>query len=78
VIDGTVQGNLKAGESAHFGRSSHVVGTVVTPRIGIDDGARLRGKVETVRSGATRESAAPAREQVSEVLESVAASVKGE
>jgi cytoskeletal protein CcmA (bactofilin family) len=78
VIDGTVQGNLKAGESAHFGRSSHVVGTVTTPRIGIDDGARLRGKVETVRTSATRESAAPAREQDSDVLQPVAASVKGE
>lgn len=78
VIDGSVQGNLKAGEAAHFGRSSRVVGTVVTPRIGIDDGARLRGKVETVRTATTRESSASVSEQDSEVLQPVAASIKGE
>jgi len=50
VVDGSVQGNLKAGESARFGSSSRVVGSVVSPRIGIDDGARLRGKIETVRA----------------------------
>ncbi len=78
VIDGTVQGNLKAGESAHFGRSSRVVGTVVTPRIGIDDGATLRGKVETVRTSPARESAASVSEQDSDVLQPVAAIVKSE
>jgi cytoskeletal protein CcmA (bactofilin family) len=78
VIDGTVQGNLKAGESAHFGKSSRVVGTVVTPRIGIDDGARLRGKVETVRTTPARESSASVSEPDSAVLEPVAANVKGE
>ncbi|HXX21282.1 MAG TPA: polymer-forming cytoskeletal protein [Candidatus Acidoferrum sp.] len=49
VIDGSVQGNLKAGESARLGASSRVVGSIVSPRIGIEDGARLQGKVETVR-----------------------------
>jgi cytoskeletal protein CcmA (bactofilin family) len=78
VIDGNVQGNLKAGESAHFGRTSRVVGTVITPRIGIDDGARLRGKVETVRTSAPRESSAPVGERDSDVLQPMAASVKGE
>jgi cytoskeletal protein CcmA (bactofilin family) len=78
VIDGSVQGNLKASEAAHFGRSSRVVGTVVTPRIGIDDGARLRGKVETVRTAPTRESSTSVSEQDSEVLQPVAASTKGE
>ncbi|HTR47460.1 MAG TPA: polymer-forming cytoskeletal protein [Verrucomicrobiae bacterium] len=50
VVDGSVQGNLKAAESARLGSSSSVVGSVVSPRIGIDDGARLRGKIETVRT----------------------------
>jgi cytoskeletal protein CcmA (bactofilin family) len=77
-VDGTVQGNLKAGERAHFGASSRVTGSVLTPRIGIDDGARLRGKVETVRANPVRESALPAKERDSEALQPVAASVKSE
>jgi cytoskeletal protein CcmA (bactofilin family) len=49
VIEGNVQGNLKARESVRLGGSSKVQGSVVTPRISIDDGARLRGKVEMSR-----------------------------
>jgi cytoskeletal protein CcmA (bactofilin family) len=78
LVDGTVQGNLKAGESARFGASSHVVGTVLTPRIGIDDGARLRGKVETVRANPAKGSSTSGGELDSEVLEPVAASAKDE
>lgn len=78
VIDGTVQGNLKAGESAHFGSSSRVVGTVLTPRIGIDDGARLRGKVETVRPSPAWESSTSAKEPESDALQPVAANVRDE
>jgi cytoskeletal protein CcmA (bactofilin family) len=57
VINGTVQGNLKASESVRLGPASRVEGSVLTPRIGIDDGARLRGNVEMVRPGETPESA---------------------
>jgi cytoskeletal protein CcmA (bactofilin family) len=55
-IDGSVQGNLKAGESVHVGKTGRLQGSVITPRIGIEDGARLRGKVEMIRGS----SAAPA------------------
>ena len=60
VVDGTVQGNLKASDSAHFGASSRVTGSVLTPRIGIDDGARLRGKVETTPARGASATAAKA------------------
>ncbi len=53
VVFGTVHGNLKATESVRLGPSSHVEGSVLTPRISIDDGARLRGNVEMVRAGET-------------------------
>jgi cytoskeletal protein CcmA (bactofilin family) len=53
VVNGTVQGNLKASESVRLGPNSHVEGSVLTPRIGIDDGARLRGNVEMTRPGET-------------------------
>jgi cytoskeletal protein CcmA (bactofilin family) len=54
IIEGSVQGNLKAGERLHLGASSKVQGSVLTPRFAIEDGARLRGKVETVRTGASQ------------------------
>jgi cytoskeletal protein CcmA (bactofilin family) len=53
IIEGSVQGNLKAGERLHLGAQSKVQGSVLTPRIAIEDGARLRGKVEMVRMGAS-------------------------
>ncbi|HXQ25843.1 MAG TPA: polymer-forming cytoskeletal protein [Candidatus Acidoferrales bacterium] len=77
-VDGSVQGSLKASERAHFGSSSRVVGSVLTPRIGIDDGARLRGKVETVPASPVRESSASKGDTESEALQPVAASLKGE
>jgi cytoskeletal protein CcmA (bactofilin family) len=49
-VEGSVQGNLKGSEIVHLGGSSRVVGSITAPRIGIDDGARLRGKIETVRA----------------------------
>jgi cytoskeletal protein CcmA (bactofilin family) len=61
VVNGTLHGNLKASESVRFGPSARFEGSVVAPRIGIDDGAKVRGKVETVKPVAepSRESAVP-------------------
>jgi len=56
-VEGTVQGSLKASESAQFGSSSKVVGSVTSPRIGIADGANLRGKIETIRAQALKSNA---------------------
>ena len=71
VIEGTVQGNLKAGESVHLSATSRVQGSVLTPRIGIDDGARLRGKVEMVRASETGSSSTAGRVKEPEVLRAV-------
>jgi cytoskeletal protein CcmA (bactofilin family) len=57
VVNGEVQGNLKASESVRLGPSGSLEGSVLTRRIGIDDGARLRGNVEMIRAGETPESA---------------------
>jgi len=48
-VEGTVQGNLKASESAQLGASSRVVGNVLSPRIGVADGAQVSGKIETTK-----------------------------
>ncbi|HXW57152.1 MAG TPA: polymer-forming cytoskeletal protein [Candidatus Cybelea sp.] len=55
VILGTVRGSLRATEKVRLGASSQVEGSVLTPRILIEDGALLRGTVEMVRPGQTPE-----------------------
>lgn len=82
TIDGSVQGNIKASESVRLGAGSSVQGSVLTPRIGIDDGARLRGKVEMVKAGsmasASTTSAPAARASETEPSRPIAASAKAE
>jgi cytoskeletal protein CcmA (bactofilin family) len=56
IIEGTVQGNLKARESIRLSSSCNVQGSILTPRMVIDDGARLRGKVEMTRAGDAKSS----------------------
>jgi cytoskeletal protein CcmA (bactofilin family) len=53
TIEGSVQGNLKASDRIRLGAASNVQGSLVTPRFAIEDGARLRGKVEMSRPGET-------------------------
>ena len=60
-IEGTVQGNLKASDRIRLGAASNVQGSLITPRFAIEDGARLRGKVEMSRPGET-----PMQSKVSE------------
>lgn len=78
TIEGSVQGNIKAGEGVHLGPGSHVQGSIVTPRIGIDDGARLRGKVEMVKAGSATTGAPATRTSGAEAPRPVAASAKAE
>ena len=78
IIDGSVQGNLKATDSVHLGSSSRVVGGVLTPRIAIDDGARLRGKVETVPANRSRESSVAGDAPDSQNLRPVSAGAKAQ
>ena len=81
TIDGSVQGNIKASESVRLGAGSHVQGSVLTPRIGIDDGARLRGKVEMIKAGSTASTsttATPAAQVAESAPRAIAASAKGE
>ena len=72
VVDGTVQGNLKGIESVRLGSSSRVQGSVLTPRLAIDEGARLRGTVETTRPNEPHNSSAATQPAEGDVLEPVA------
>jgi cytoskeletal protein CcmA (bactofilin family) len=51
MVNGQLIGNLKAADRVQIGPSGSVTGGVISPRIGIDDGGQLSGKVETSRAG---------------------------
>lgn len=51
LVEGVVQGTLRAAERVRLGGASRVKGNLTSPRIAIEDGARLSGKVETARPG---------------------------
>ncbi|MGA9884209.1 MAG: polymer-forming cytoskeletal protein [Candidatus Acidiferrales bacterium] len=78
VINGNVQGNLKADATLRLGSSSRVQGALTAPSIGIDDGARFRGKVEVTRSKSTPAAFEPEAADDAELLRPVAAHSKGE
>ena len=67
-IEGSVQGNLKATDRIRLGASSNVQGSLITPRFAIEDGARLRGKVEMSRPGDPK----PVEKPATKVVESKA------
>jgi cytoskeletal protein CcmA (bactofilin family) len=76
LIEGTVHGNLKASECIHLGAGSRVQGSMLTPRVAIDDGARLRGKVEMTKPGDSRRMAGQAKgSEVASVAAAPAAKV---
>jgi cytoskeletal protein CcmA (bactofilin family) len=75
-IDGNVQGNLMAAENVRLGATSHVQGSILTRRIAIEDGARLRGKVEMIRTSDTVASSVGAAEAASKSTPKAAAAGK--
>jgi cytoskeletal protein CcmA (bactofilin family) len=51
---------LQARDNVRMGSASHVQGSLLSPRIRIEDGARFRGKVEMTRPGHAADSSARA------------------
>jgi cytoskeletal protein CcmA (bactofilin family) len=76
LVEGSLTGNLKAKDSLRLGASSRVEGSILTPRVAIEDGARLRGKVEMVRAGESRNSAAPSTAAATETKGALHAAAK--
>jgi cytoskeletal protein CcmA (bactofilin family) len=74
VIEGSVKGNIKAGERVQFGPSARFQGSVLSPKIAIAEGARFSGKVEMVRASDLQTPPAPATTADSESLKVVSAS----
>jgi cytoskeletal protein CcmA (bactofilin family) len=78
VINGAVQGNLKADAKLRLGASSHVEGALSAPSVGIDDGARFRGKVEVTRTKTTPAAIEPEPARDEELLRPVAVHAENE
>jgi len=78
IVEGSVQGNLRAGDRVRLGAASRVQGTILAPRIGIDDGAQYSGKVETTRPSASHGSSATEPVAESEALRPVSARAESE
>jgi cytoskeletal protein CcmA (bactofilin family) len=50
VVQGKVEGNIQASERVELRKSAIVTGDIATQRILIEEGASLRGKVDTHRA----------------------------
>jgi cytoskeletal protein CcmA (bactofilin family) len=52
VIQGKLEGNIRASDHAELRKSAVILGDIVTQRIAIEDGAYFKGKVEVQREAA--------------------------
>jgi cytoskeletal protein CcmA (bactofilin family) len=52
VVQGKLEGNIRASERAELRKSAVIMGDIVTQRIAIEDGAYFKGKVEIQREAA--------------------------
>jgi len=52
VIQGKLEGNIRASDRAELRKSAVILGDIVTQRIAIEDGAYFKGKVEIQREAA--------------------------
>jgi len=60
VVQGKLEGNIRASERAELQKSAVVVGDIVTQRIAIEDGAYFKGKVD-IQKEAAKPSSPPNR-----------------
>jgi cytoskeletal protein CcmA (bactofilin family) len=54
IVEGRVEGSLRARERLSIRRSGNVTGSIETSRLVIEDGAVIHGRVEMVRPGESR------------------------
>ena len=53
-VEGNVRGNLRASEGIYLGAHGTTFGSLISPRLGIEDGARVSGKVDMKKPGESR------------------------
>jgi cytoskeletal protein CcmA (bactofilin family) len=54
VVEGRVEGSLRARQRLMIRSSAHVTGDIETPRLAIEDGAVFRGRVDMPQPGTAR------------------------
>jgi len=73
IVQGKLEGNIRASDRAELRKSAVIVGDIVTQRIAIEDGAYFKGKVE-IQKEATKPNSQPgARPEAQSDAKSVAA-----
>lgn len=46
IVKGSVEGDLKGGEQVEIHQSGHVQGNIISPRVGLEDGAQFKGNID--------------------------------
>lgn len=62
VVQGKLEGNIRASERAELQKSAVIVGDIVTQRIAIEEGAYFKGKVD-IQKEAAKSSSSPSRSE---------------
>jgi cytoskeletal protein CcmA (bactofilin family) len=52
IVQGKLEGNIRASERAELAKSAVVAGDILTQRVAIEEGAYFKGKVDIQREGA--------------------------
>ena len=65
LIEGALQGNLKASEKIEIRKTGSLVGDIVTGGISIQEGAMFRGSVNIVKRSQVTPEVSPAKKNVS-------------
>ena len=76
VVEGKLEGNIRATERVELRKSAVIVGDIVTQRIAIEDGAYFKGKVE-IQKDAAKSSSSPNRPEPPTEVKTMAASSAG-
>jgi cytoskeletal protein CcmA (bactofilin family) len=59
IVQGTVHGNMEAGERIEIRKEAKIVGDLRTARIAIEDGAYFKGSIDVIRAEAPKVAATP-------------------
>ena len=61
IVEGSVEGDLKGGEQVEIRRSGNVLGNIIAPRVGLEDGAQFKGNIDMSPKERSQSAPAPAK-----------------
>jgi cytoskeletal protein CcmA (bactofilin family) len=73
-VEGNVRGNLRASEGIYLGAHGRAQGSLIAPRLGIEEGARVSVKVDMKRPGESRNETSRGKQTESVTIRRVAVS----